>query len=1238
MATANEVKAQIRLRFYNTNKVRINCVRNLQVTRKKGGGLTMKTLEAILQTEDTQRGENRRTTLSTKCAEVDEEVPASLGVSRAILDNVIFCHQEDNNWPLGEPSSLKKRFDDIFEATRYTKALDNIKSLRKERAVSLKVGKAELEGLKVDRQRADAVKEKIKKMEAELEDKEERLEGLNVEIEELTLYNKELYDKAVKFRETVVQAETLEERKQLREGNLKVLKDAMTELHEDESELKRRKNGFKSHLEDLKRNQDERKRQISSKKSDLAEVDRTYSKRLSEKGALESEKKHHERALRSRQEVIQQISTQLGMRGYDADSLTDESIQEFSEQVEDDLRRLKREFDQMKSEDSSKEDDLSRRYQDLLGMLRAKESSRTTLTEDMKKLRDRIKKIQNEIEDAPSAQIDIDAAKKEHTTQKARLEELNKEQIEAKHDEKIATKNSEIREMDDRRETLTTELNSLNRQADFRAKLDMNKKAAEQKKASIESLFSRNADMFTRYIGGTSSAEKVEEEVLKAIARKEEENVQLETEAQEVARRHQQVESNLAFARNQVKEKQEQARSIEEQIDRALEGEYTTLDEALKQCQKEIDYSKDQIAMYESMSSFVKNLSAQVKDKKSCLGCNRGINHDELPAIEAHVADLFQKSQPARLQSYREDMAIWEEQQQKYLELKPSLARLEQLRDEEIAKHEKEITEAQEKMRNTQEEVDGSLAKVETVKSALRDLANLRRVASDIVRLSAEQAQSEKDAESIERDLRSTGSVRTGDQVQEEIDNLTDKIKRVKRELQTIQQEKESLRVTISNQERSVHKAEMAVAQKMQDHEKLLAQESRLEELKIESNEQSEKLKRIETDVEKSKEPIRSLGEELELFKAESSRKQQAAQAKISDVSGHVRQLQESNTAVELFISSRGPQKLKECQESIERLKRETREAQESIDKIQKDVDSIEKDLNESRATERNISDNLRYLELSREVKQIDNDLKNINLDDASRARKDWEKKYNDSKRQENDMNGKASHLNGETSSLKAQIKARERELRDDYKNVHETFTKKLIEVKTSELGQNDLELYQKALNAAIMRFHSIKMEEINETLNNLWGKTYKGTDIDTIMIKADGEGSGNRSYNYRVIMVKDSVEMDMRGRCSAGQKCLASILIRLALADSFSENCGIMALDEPTTNLDEHNIMALAESLGTLIDERRRQSNFQLIIITHDTKFLSQLSQSCGGIDRYFHVARDNNYRSMIHLETQLP
>src|SRR5260370_8136420 len=62
--------------------------------------------------------------------------------------------------------------------------------------------------------------------------------------------------------------------------------------------------------------------------------------------------------------------------------------------------------------------------------------------------------------------------------------------------------------------------------------------------------------------------------------------------------------------------------------------------------------------------------------------------------------------------------------------------------------------------------------------------------------------------------------------------------------------------------------------------------------------------------------------------------------------------------------------------------------------------------------------------------------------------------------------------------------------------------------------------------------------------------------------------------------MIKDQVEMDMRGRCSAGQKMLASIIIRLALSDSFGQNCGILALDEPTNALDTENIDALAASL----------------------------------------------------------
>jgi DNA repair protein RAD50 len=108
--------------------------------------------------------------------------------------------------------------------------------------------------------------------------------------------------------------------------------------------------------------------------------------------------------------------------------------------------------------------------------------------------------------------------------------------------------------------------------------------------------------------------------------------------------------------------------------------------------------------------------------------------------------------------------------------------------------------------------------------------------------------------------------------------------------------------------------------------------------------------------------------------------------------------------------------------------------------------------------------------------------------------------------------------------------------------------------------------------------------------------------------------------------MVKDSVDLDMRGRCSAGQKVLACIIIRLALAESFGDKFGVLALDEPTTNLDRENIESLAKSLASLVRHRRAQSNFQLIIITHDEEFLRYMG--CADFcETYYRVGRNGEY-----------
>lgn len=94
----------------------------------------------------------------------------------------------------------------------------------------------------------------------------------------------------------------------------------------------------------------------------------------------------------------------------------------------------------------------------------------------------------------------------------------------------------------------------------------------------------------------------------------------------------------------------------------------------------------------------------------------------------------------------------------------------------------------------------------------------------------------------------------------------------------------------------------------------------------------------------------------------------------------------------------------------------------------------------------------------------------------------------------------------------------------------------------------------------------------------------------------------------------KNDYLMNFRGQCSAGQRVLACLIIRMALAEIFGGHCGVLALDEPTTNLDAWNIESLCEQLNRIVEERGAQDSFMLIVITHDEEFLRAMrhASSC--------------------------
>lgn len=186
----------------------------------------------------------QRRTLSSRCSDLDDEIPRLLGVSKAILENVIFCHQEESNWPLSEPSVLKKKFDDIFEATKYTKALDQIKSIKKEQSVELKVDRERLIALKTDRDRAIKVEALIAKLEKDIYNKKNEAGDLNEVVKNLTAHNKDFFEKAVECNRIIGVVQNLEVKKELTQNTLHDLRNSIDELPGTRQELEQQRDNF----------------------------------------------------------------------------------------------------------------------------------------------------------------------------------------------------------------------------------------------------------------------------------------------------------------------------------------------------------------------------------------------------------------------------------------------------------------------------------------------------------------------------------------------------------------------------------------------------------------------------------------------------------------------------------------------------------------------------------------------------------------------------------------------------------------------------------------------------------------------------------------------------------------------------------------------------------------------------------------------------------------------------------
>ena len=103
---------------------------------------------------------------------------------------------------------------------RYTKALDAIKSLRKDRVAELKTEQERLESLSREKAHSDKLVKRVSDLNSTITAKELEYEEVKRDYDHLVQANKKFYEQSTKFREMYLKLESLQEKKARYEEDL----------------------------------------------------------------------------------------------------------------------------------------------------------------------------------------------------------------------------------------------------------------------------------------------------------------------------------------------------------------------------------------------------------------------------------------------------------------------------------------------------------------------------------------------------------------------------------------------------------------------------------------------------------------------------------------------------------------------------------------------------------------------------------------------------------------------------------------------------------------------------------------------------------------------------------------------------------------------------------------------------------------------------------------------------------
>jgi DNA repair protein RAD50 len=673
---------------------------------------------------------------------------------------------------------------------------------------------------------------------------------------------------------------------------------------------------------------------------------------------------------------------------------------------------------------------------------------------------------------------------------------------------------------------------------------------------------------------------------------------------------------------------------------------------ALAHADEQLVRASRRLTSLQSMAKCYEQFIASAKADKSCVVCKRGLDNAELESF-VKVNSERQRTTPEQVATAKSDQSKWQALVDRLRAAAPGAAALQELNKQVPAlRASLEATEAELKAR------EASHADTMTKRRELqRQLEVVDGVVGDLARLEADAAETQRlrsELHNVSESAPGAGATDANgrpiprDVLQRDFDAKSSDVQKLNAQLLDLQR-----RAAASAGSGSAVEAELSAKRKaLSDAEASARHAAEVDARVAEMNSEMEQFNtRIEAIAERRKEHTKSLAtaeERSAQVQKEHAERLRTAEAASREAEGSASKLHDSARAVREYLDGGSAEKTAAARRSLKATEDHVRQLDEQAKGLQSVVAKARGTLDDQHSQRQAITDGLSLHNLmaelekeratvahaERELAALSNERiaevsailgpelqGNSSLSALSNARERCRSKIGELERQRAQNRGALETLLRDVNDRRATLG------QDKYREIDKRYSSTFIKAQTTELAIEDIDKYYRALEKAVSSYHAEKVSQINRIVSDLWRATYRGSDIDTIEIRSEDEGStvtsARRSYRYRVVMKRGDAELDMRGRCSAGQKVLASVIIRMALSEAFCCDCGILALDEPTTNLDDDNARALAESLRDLIQARRAVSHFQLVVITHDEEFVKALGSNHRA-DSFYFVSKD--------------